>query len=61
MLVSSLTRPSAWHAIGRTAGMVAALPARAVGTAIAHRPQLIPALIHARLLLDWQHTRKARR
>ena len=61
MLVSSLTRPSAWHTLGRALGMVAALPARAVGTAIAHRPQLIPALIHARLLLDWQHTRKARR
>ena len=26
-----------------------------------HRPQLIPLLIHARLLLDWQHARKARR
>ena len=51
---------SVWHAIGRALGMVAALPARAVGLAIAHRPQLIPILIHARLLLDWQHARKAR-
>ena len=54
-----MTRPSVWHAIGRALGMVAALPARAVGLTIAHRPQLIPLLIHARLLADWQHTRKA--
>ena len=54
-------RPSVWHTLGRAAGMVAALPARAVGLAIAHRPQLIPLLIHARLLLDWQHARKVRR
>ena len=54
-------RPSAWHTLGRAAGMVAALPARAVGLAIAHRPQVIPLLIDARLLLDWQHARKARR
>ena len=53
--------PSVWHTIGRAAGVVAALPARAVGLTIAHRPQLIPLLIHARLLLDWQHARKARR
>ena len=46
-----MTRPSVWHTLGRAAGMVAALPARAVGLAIAHRP----------LLLDWQHARKARR
>ena len=37
-----MTRPSVWHTIGRALGMVAALPARAVGLAIAHRPQLIP-------------------
>lgn len=54
-------RPSVWHAIGRTAGVVAALPARVVGLAIAHRPQLIPILIHARLLLDWQHAHARRR
>ena len=54
-------RPSAWHTIGRALGMVAALPARAVGMAIAHRPQLIPLLIHTRLVLDWRHARKARR
>ena len=53
------TRPSVWHTLGRAAGMVAALPARAVGLTIAHRPQLIPILIHARLVLDWQRTRKA--
>ena len=56
-----MIRPSVWHILGRALGMVAALPARAVGIAIAHRPQLIPLLIHARLLLDWQHARKARR
>ena len=56
-----MTRPSVWHALGRALGVVAALPARAVGIAIAHRPQLIPILIHARLVLDWQHARKARR
>ena len=56
-----MTRPSVWHTLGRALGMVAALPARAVGLTIAHRPQLIPILIHARLLLDWRHTRKARR
>ena len=56
-----MTRPSVWHILGRALGMVAALPARAVGIAIAHRPQLIPLLIHARLLLDWQHARKVRR
>ena len=50
-----MTRPSVGHTIGRALGMVAALPARAVGLTIAHRPQLI----HARLLADWQHTRKA--
>ena len=61
MSVHEVTRPSAWHALGRALGMVAALPARAVGLAITHRPQLIPIPIHARLLLDWQHTRKARR
>ena len=54
-------RPSAWHILGRALGMVAALPARAVGLAIAHRPQVIPLLTDARLLLDWQHARKARR
>ena len=52
---------SAWHPLGRALGMVAALPARAVGLTIAHRPQVIPILIDARLLLDWQHARKARR
>ena len=31
------------------------------GLTIAHRPQLIPLLISARLVLDWQHARKARR
>lgn len=59
--VAQVARPSVWHTIGRALGVVAALPARAVGLAIAHRPQLIPILIHARLLLDWQHARKARR
>lgn len=54
-------RPSAWHILGRALGMVAALPARAVGMAIARRPQLVPALIHIRLVLDWRHARKARR
>ena len=54
-------RPSVWHTIGRALGMLAALPARAVGLAIAHRPQVTPLLIHARPLLDWRHTRKARR
>ena len=54
-------RPSVWHTLGRAAGMVAALPARAVGYAIAHRPQVIHLLIDARLVLDWQHARKARR
>ena len=39
------TRPSAWHTLGRALGMVAALPARAVGLAIAHRPHVIPLLI----------------
>ena len=56
-----MTRPSVWHTLGRAAGMVAALPARAVGLAIAHRPRVIPLLIHARLLLDWLHARKAHR
>ena len=55
-----MTRPSAWHVAGRAAGMVAALPARAVELAIAHRPQVIPLLTDA-CLLDWQHARKARR
>ena len=32
-----------------------------VWLAIAHRPQPIPLLAHARLLLDWQHARKVRR
>ena len=54
-------RPSVWHTLGRALGMLAALPARAVGLAIAHRPQVIPLLIHARLIFDWQHARKARR
>ena len=49
-------RPSVWHTLGRAAGMVAALPARAVGLAIAHRPQLIPVPIQAahalRLMLN---------
>ena len=54
-----MTRPSMWHTLGRALGVVAALPARAVGLPIAHRPHLIPILIHARLVLDWQHTRKA--
>ena len=54
-------RPSAWHTLGHVLGMVAALPARAVGLAIAHRPQVIPLLVHARLILDWQHARKAGR
>ena len=56
-----MTRPSAWHTLGRALGMVAALPARAVGLTIAHHAQLAPLLIDARLLLDWQHARKARR
>ena len=56
-----MTRPSVGHTIGRALGMVAALPARAVGLTIAHRPQLIPILIHARLLLDWQHTHRRRK
>ena len=30
-----MTRPSVWHTIGRALGMVAALPARAVGLPIA--------------------------
>ena len=54
-----MTRPSVWHTIGRALGVVAALPARAVGLTIAHRPQVIPLLIDARLPLDWQHARKA--
>ena len=61
MSTPKVTRPSVWHTIGRALGVVAAIPARAVGLAIAHRPQLIPILIHARLVLDWQHARKARR
>ena len=28
------TRPSVWHTLGRAAGMVAALPARAVGVRV---------------------------
>ena len=56
-----MTRPSVWHTIGRALGMVEALPARAVGLTIAHRPRLVPLLAHARLVLDWQHARKARR
>ena len=39
-----MTRPSAWHTLGRALGMVAALPAQAVGYAIAHRLQVIPLL-----------------
>ena len=32
-----------------------------VWLAFAHRPQPIPLLTRARLLLDWQHARKVRR
>ena len=61
MSTPKVTRPSVWHTIGRALGVVAALPARAVGLAIAHRPQVTPLLIDARLVLDWQHARTARR